>query len=177
MQEGRYGLRRCFSPDFGMIYSIINEAAQVYKGVIPEGCWKEPYMPEEGLQAEMDAGVGFWVYEEGRRGIGVMGLQTVQDVALIRHSYVLPAEQNRGVGRDLLTHLKTLSGRAILVGTWADARWAVRFYERNGFGLVCPEEKNRLLKRYWSVSEKQIASSVVLADEGWFKRAGYEGNR
>jgi GNAT superfamily N-acetyltransferase len=177
MQSHETRLRRSVRADFRLIQSIVNEAARVYKGVIPEDCWKEPYMPEMELQAELAAGVIFWVYEKGNRVVGVMGLQEIQDVALIRHSYVLPARQNQGIGRELLAHLRTLTDHAILVGTWADAAWAVRFYEKNGFKPVTPSEKDRLLKRYWSISERQILSSVVLADERWFKQEDPGANR
>jgi N-acetylglutamate synthase-like GNAT family acetyltransferase len=161
-------MRKCDSKDFEVIYSIINDAAQAYKGVIPIDCWKEPYMPKEELQQEMDTGVMFWGYEENGELIGVMGLQHIQEVALIRHSYVRPLKQNEGIGRELLFHLQRLTTRPILVGTWADAVWAIRFYEKNGFQLVSPEEKDILLKKYWTISERQIESSVVLADEAWF---------
>ena len=151
-----------------MIYSIINEAAQAYKGMIPGDCWKEPYMSEGELQREIEKGIVFWGYEEDRELVGVMGLQHIEDVALIRHSYVSPLKQNQGIGKELLSHLRRQTSRPILVGTWADAAWAIRFYEKNGFELVSLEVKDFLLKKYWSIPERQIESSVVLADERWF---------
>jgi len=161
-------MRRCGGSDFEVIYQIINDAAKVYKSVIPNDCWKEPYMSKEELQREIDEGVVFWGYEEDGELVGVMGLQHIEDVALIRHSYVRPLRQNRGIGRKLLFHLRRQTTRPILVGTWADAVWAIRFYEKNGFQLVSREEKDRLLKRYWSIPERQIESSVVLADKRRF---------
>ncbi len=160
-------IRRCGASDFETIYSIVNEAAQAYKGVIPRDCWKEPYMPKEELQHEMDAGVLFWGYEEDGGLVGVMGLQHVQDVALIRHSYVRALKQRRGVGEKLLLHLQRQTSRPILVGTWADALWAIHFYEKNGFRLVSRKEKDRLLRKYWTVSKRQIETSVVLAEVKW----------
>jgi N-acetylglutamate synthase-like GNAT family acetyltransferase len=162
-------IRKCDGNDFEVIYSIINDAALCYKGVIPYDCWKEPYMPKEELQHEIDAGVIFWGYEEDGELVGVMGLQQVQDVALIRHSYVRTVKQNKGIGKELLFHLLKQTTCPILVGTWAVATWAIRFYEKNGFRLVSREEKDLLLKNYWTISERQIETSVVLVDEKWFK--------
>ena len=159
--------RRCDGNDFEVIYSIINDAAQAYKGVIPGDCWKEPYMSKDELQREIDEGVVFWGYEENGELVGVMGLQHIQDVALIRHSYVRTLKQKEGIGRKLLIHLRRQATRPILVGTWADAVWAIRFYEKNGFRLVSAEEKDLLLKKYWTISERQIETSVVLVDEKW----------
>ena len=162
-------IRRCDGTDFEVIYSIINDAAQAYRGVIPYDCWKEPYMSREELRHEIDAGVIFWGYEEDGELVGVMGLQHVQDVALIRHSYIRTARQNEGIGKGLLFHLLKQTTRPILVGTWADARWAIRFYEKNGFQLVSRREKDLLLKKYWIIPERQIETSVVLADEKWIR--------
>jgi len=119
----------------------------------------------------------FWGYEEGGELIGVMGIQHVQDVTLIRHAYVRTAKRNRGIGGELLSTLRGQTTRPILVGTWADAVWAIRFYEKHGFRLVPPEEKDRLLRRYWSVPERQIESSVVLADRRWFDSRRREAKR
>jgi len=160
-------MRRCSDNDFDLIYSIINEAAQAYKGVIPDDCWKEPYMPKDELQQEIEAGVIFWGYEEEGKLVGVMGLQPIQDVALIRHSYVRTVKQKGGIGKKMLSHLQRQTIRPILVGTWADAVWAIRFYEKNGFRLVSREEKDLFLKKYWTISERQIEISVVLVDEKW----------
>jgi len=160
-------IRKCDDSDFDTIYEIINEAAEVYKGIIPADRWKEPYMPRDELRHEIDADVQFWGYEEDGELLGVMGIQDVIDVTLIRHAYVRTAEQNKGIGGKLLLHLRTLTSRPILLGTWADATWAIRFYEKHGFRLVTPEEKDHLLKKYWSIPDRQIETSVVLVEENW----------
>jgi N-acetylglutamate synthase-like GNAT family acetyltransferase len=160
-------IRPCEATEFDTIYEIINDAAQAYRGVIPADRWQEPYMPKEELRHAIEEGIAFWGYEEDGELIGVMGIQPVQDVTLIRHAYVRTAEQNRGVGGKLLAHLRTQTDRPVLIGTWADAVWAIRFYEKHGFRLVSPEEKERLLKKYWSIPERQVATSVVLADQTW----------
>jgi len=152
-----------------VIYSIINDAAEAYNGVIPDDCWKKPYMSKEELRNEIEEGVVFWGYEEDGQLIGVMGTQPVQDVALIRHAYVRTDRQNQGIGSRLLSDLRIQINRPVLIGTWADAVWAVRFYEKHGFRLVSPVEKERLLRKYWSISERQIEISVVLADQRWFR--------
>ena len=162
-------IRKCDDSDFETMYQIINEAAQVYKGIIPADRWKEPYMPREELEDEIEAGVLFWAYEEDGELLGVMGIQDVLDVTLIRHAYVRTAQQNKGVGGKLLSQLRTLTSRPILLGTWADATWAIRFYEKHGFHLVTPEEKDRLLKKYWKIPDRQIETSVVLAEESWIE--------
>ena len=161
-------IRKCKDSDFETIYEIINDAARAYGGIIPDDCWKEPYMSKEELRREIDSGVVFWVYDEDDELIGVMGIKNVKDVTLIRHAYVRAVEQNKGIGSKLLSHLRILTNRPILIGTWADAVWAIRFYEKHGFRLVSLEEKDRLLKKYWSISERQIETSVVLADKKWF---------
>lgn len=161
-------IRPCKASDFETIYAIINNAANAYRGIIPSDRWKEPYMPKDELRYEMDEGVMFWGYEEDGELVGVMGVQHVQDVTLIRHAYVRPAKQNQGIGGKLLSVLRQQTTRPILIGTWADAVWAIRFYQKHGFRLVSPEEKERLLKRYWSIPERQVETSVVLADEKWF---------
>jgi N-acetylglutamate synthase-like GNAT family acetyltransferase len=157
-------IRACKDDDFEAIYEIVNNAATAYKGVIPADRWHEPYMSREELQHEIDAGVRFWGYEEDKDLIGVMGIQDVQDVTLIRHAYVRTAQRRKGVGGKLLSHLLTLTERPILIGTWAVATWAIRFYEKHGFRLVSKEEKNQLLKKYWSIPERQVETSVVLAE-------------
>jgi uncharacterized repeat protein (TIGR03833 family) len=164
-------IRQCNQRDFEMIYTIINEAASVYKGVIPEDRWKVPYMSKNELKHEIDAGVVFWGFEEDSRLTGIMGIQHVQDVTLIRHAYVRPKRQHRGIGKKLLLELCKKSGRPILIGTWADATWAIRFYEKHGFKQVAEQEKNRLLEKYWSIPARQVVTSVVLADRKWFDRA------
>jgi len=161
-------IRQCAAADFEEAYEIINDAAQAYKGIIPEDRWKEPYMPRQELRHEIQEGVVFWGCEEHGRLLGVMGLQPVQEVSLIRHAYVRTSLQDRGIGGKLLSFLRTQASRPLLVGTWADAIWAVRFYQKHGFRLVFPKEKNRLLKKYWSIPSRQVQTSVVLADPKWF---------
>jgi len=162
-------IRRCLEADFEATYIIINEAAEAYRGVIPIDCWREPYMAKDELRSEIRDGVVFWGYEEDADLLGVMGIQSVKDVSLIRHAYVRSTNQNHGIGSRLLSHLRTLTSRPTLVGTWKDATWAVRFYANHGFRLVPKETKDRLLREYWSISDRQIEASVVLADEGWVK--------
>lgn len=162
-------IRRCNDQDFESIRAIINDGASAYKGIIPEDRWTEPYMSREKLQHEIDQGVVFWSYEEAGTLIGVMGIQDVQDVTLIRHAYIRTSSQKRGIGAQLLSHLRKLAKRPVLIGTWADAGWAIRFYERHGFQTVCAVEKERLLTRYWKIPHRQIETSVVLADQKWWK--------
>jgi N-acetylglutamate synthase-like GNAT family acetyltransferase len=157
-------IRQCSSNDFETVYEIINDAAQAYKGVIPADRWKEPYMPKTELEHEIDDGVAFWGYEEDGKLIGVMGIQHIQDVTLIRHAYVRTNKQGQGIGGKLLSHLRKQTTRPLLIGTWADADWAIRFYQRHGFRLVSQEEKVRLLIKYWSIPERQVETSVVLAE-------------
>jgi len=161
-------IRRCIDKDFEKIYAIINEAAQVYKGAIPADRWQVPYMSEKELKHEINAGVAFWGYEAEGRLMGIMGIQPIQDVTLIRHAYVRVAHQNQGVGTKLLVELCRRADRPILIGTWAAATWAIGFYQKHGFKQVSPREKNRLLKKYWSIPERQVETSVVLADRKWF---------
>jgi N-acetylglutamate synthase-like GNAT family acetyltransferase len=163
-------IRQCIEKDFDSIYEIINDAAQAYKGIIPEDRYKVPYMSKEHLRHEIDSGVMFWVYENEGRLMGVMGIQDVQDVTLIRHAYVRTTYRNQGIGGKLISHLKTLTSFPTLVGTWTAAAWAINFYEKYGYRLVDQDEKNRLLKKYWSIPERQVETSVVLADENWFSR-------
>jgi GNAT superfamily N-acetyltransferase len=144
------------------ILEVVNDAARAYRGVIPADRWHDPYMPEEELRAEMAAGVAFWGFTRDSRLAGVMGLQYVQDVALIRHAYTRTAIRGSGVGGALLEHLKREARAPLLVGTWKAATWAVRFYEKRGFVLAPESEKERLLQRYWSIPERQVEESVVL---------------
>jgi GNAT superfamily N-acetyltransferase len=164
------GIRPCRDDEHAAIVAIVNAAAEAYRGVIPEDRWHEPYMDVRELESEIASGVAFWGYEAEGELIGVMGIQPVDDVDLIRHAYVRPGGQRQGVGAALLLHLRRLTARPMLVGTWAAAEWAIRFYRRNGFELVTPERKTALLKTYWSIPERQIETSVVLAnppyDEG-----------
>lgn len=159
-------IRPCEDTDFPAILEIINDAAQAYRSVIPADCWNDPYMPEQELRHEMADGVVFWGYEDNGELVGVMGIQDVADVTLIRHAYVRTSHRNRGIGAKLLAHLESLTDRPLLVGTWAAASWAIRFYERHGFRLVEPAKKDRLLRKYWNIPERQIETSVVLARTG-----------
>ncbi|HJM89775.1 MAG TPA: GNAT family N-acetyltransferase [Dehalococcoidia bacterium] len=161
-------IRQCADSDFDVMLAIVNDAARAYKGVIPDDRWHDPYMPERELRHEIDHGVAFWGHEHEGELLGVMGVQPIEDVTLIRHAYVRTTAQQHGIGGGLLDHLYAQTSDPMLVGTWADADWAVGFYERRGFQVVSPEEKDRLLRRYWSVPERQIETSVVLADERWF---------
>ena len=163
-------IRTCGAADFEAIHAIINDAAEAYRGAIPADCWHEPYMAKDELRREIEAGVVFIGYVEDGALAGVMGLQDVQNVALIRHAYVLTSAQHKGIGGGLLTALLESVEQPVLVGTWAAATWAVRFYENYGFAVVTPQEKIRLLRKYWSIPDRQIETSVVLAD-----RRGLEG--
>lgn len=160
-------IRHCQASDVCAICAVINDAASAYKGVIPADRWHEPYMPLEELREEIRRGVAFWGYEEDRRLVGVMGMQRVKDVTLIRHAYVETKMRNHGIGGKLLGHLlEQIEGRT-LVGTWKAADWAIRFYEKHGFQLVGEDEKNRLLAAYWQISKRQIETSVVLVYRGF----------
>ena len=155
-------VRRCRDDERAAIVRIVNLAAEAYRGVIPADRWREPYMPASELDEEIAAGVAFWGYESHGELLGVMGIQAVRDVDLIRHAYVAPGSQRGGVGGALLEHLIGVSTQRILVGTWAAAAWAIRFYQRHGFELVTLEQKTTLLRRYWTVPDRQIETSVVL---------------
>ena len=156
-------IRPCDRGDGDTILAIVNAAAEAYRGVIPADRWHEPYMGADELQAEIAAGVRFSAYEVGGEVVGVMGIQPVRNVDLIRHAYVLPAWQGRGVGGALMRHLLERQERQVLVGTWAAATWAIGFYERNAFRLVPAAAKALLLKAYWTIPERQVDVSVVLA--------------
>ena len=162
-------IRPCRQSDFEAMYAIINDAAQAYRGVIPADRWKEPYMPRDYLQHEIDAGVSFWGYEETSTLIGVMGIQVVQDVTLIRHAYVRTAQRGKGIGGTLLSELKQRTHRPTLVGTWKAAVWAIRFYEKHGFRLVTEQQKEQLLRKCWKIPERQVETSVVLGDRKWLE--------
>ena len=150
--------------DRARIFEIVNTAAEAYRGAIPDDCWHEPYMPREELDREIEAGVDFWGYEEDGELIGVMGIQPIKDVALIRHAYVLPGTQGKGIGTQLLAHLETTTDRPILIGTWKDAGWAIRFYEHHGYELVPEQDREALLRKYWTlISDRQVEVSIVLA--------------
>lgn len=169
-------IRPCRQLDLATIHAIINDAAEAYRGVIPADCWKVPYMSLEELRHAIAAGVMFWGCEKGTELAGVIGIQDIMDVTLIRHAYVRTAQQNRGIGGKVLAELMEHSTRPMLVGTWAAAEWAVRFYQRHGFRLVSPAEKDRLLRTYWSIPDPQIETSVVLADERWWALRGAAGD-
>ena len=159
-------IRRCTDADFAVIEATINDAARAYRGVIPADRWHEPYMSRSDLAAEIAAGVEFWGWEDAGALVGVMGIQRVRDVTLIRHAYVLPNHQGRGIGGALLDALVARTTGRLLVGTWAAAEWAIRFYQRHGFRLVPPEEKDRLLETYWTIPARQRDTSVVLVHVG-----------
>lgn len=163
-------IRSCTPADFNAMLAIINDAAIAYRGVIPEDCWHDPYMPASDLTREIAADIRFAGYERAGTLIGVTGTQPVQDVTLIRHAYVSTSAQRQGVGAALLQHLRARTERPILIGTWAAAKWAIRFYEKQGFRVVEVAEKNALLKKYWTVPDRQIDASVVLADARWQHR-------
>ena len=156
-------IRRCTDDDIPAIDTIINEAATIYRGAIPDDCWHEPYMSRSALLAEMAAGVEFWGWEDGGALVGVMGVQDVRDVTLIRHAYVKPSHQGHGIGGALLTTLTDRASRPLLIGTWAAAQWAIGFYRKHGFEVAGREETLRLLDTYWRISPRQRETSVVLS--------------
>jgi GNAT superfamily N-acetyltransferase len=164
-------IRPCAAPDLPALFSIINDAAQAYKGVIPADCWHEPYMPLEELEGEIRDGVAFWGYDSGRYLVGVMGIQDRGDVTLIRHAYVQTTQRRTGIGERLLRHLEGTTAKPILIGTWSAATWAIRFYEKHGYRMLSRPEIVRLLRKYWSIPERQIETSVVLADARWRSQA------
>ena len=162
-------IRECTETDFNTLFQIISDAAQAYKGVIPDDCWHEPYMPFEEVRREIEDGVVFWGLERDRRLLGIMGLQDKREVTLIRHAYVWTEAQQMGIGTMLLRHLEGMTKAPILIGTWAAASWAISFYEKNGYSLVSDEEKIHLLTKYWSIPKRQMETSVVMADLKWKK--------
>ncbi len=150
-----------------MMCEIINDAAEAYKGIIPKDRWREPYMPKDKLEHEIEDGVVFWIFEEEGVQAGIMGIQDKREVCLIRHSYVRPSFQKRGVGTRLLKYLESKTDKPVLIATWADATWAVSFYRKNGYRILPKEEKDSLLRTYWTIPERQVETSVVLADDAW----------
>jgi N-acetylglutamate synthase-like GNAT family acetyltransferase len=162
-------IRKSVAADFAAILTIINDAASTYRGVIPADRWHEPYMSADDLEHEIAAGVVFWLAEQDGAITGVMGIQDKGDVTLVRHAYVVPTTQRSGVGTSLLKHVESLVDKPILIGTWASASWAIDFYRRNGFTMVTDKEKDQLLRRYWSIPERQIETSVVLASKSWLE--------
>lgn len=169
-------IRACTEDDFAAILAVINDGARAYKGAIPADRWHEPYMGADELAGEIAAGIafsGFWSRDTPEESLaGVMGIQPVRDVTLIRHAYVRTADQRRGIGGRLLVALGAATDRPLLIGTWAAATWAVGFYQRHGFRLIEGAEKDRLLQTYWSIPARQVETSVVLADRRWFTRDG-----
>jgi N-acetylglutamate synthase-like GNAT family acetyltransferase len=160
-------IRKCTEADFSTLYEVINDAAQAYRGIIPQDRWHEPYMPMEELKSEIAAGVRFWGCESDGELLGVMGIQDKGEVDLIRHAYVKTAKRKQGIGTELLRHIEKLARKPILLGTWIDATWAIAFYEKNGYRRLSRRDTERLLRRYWSIPERQMETSVVLANAAW----------
>ena len=160
-------IRKCTDADFDAVLDIINDAATAYRGVIPADCWSEPYMPRQELKEEIEAGILFWGFEDNGTLVGVMGLQDRGDVSLIRHAYVRSSQRSRGIGTHLLHALEAMTDKPLLIGTWADATWALTFYQKNGYRLLSGAESSRLLHTYWSIPERQVETSVVLASRSW----------
>ena len=158
-------IRQCTESEITTICDIINDAAVAYKGVIPQDRWREPYMSAEEIRHEIKDGVVFWGVEQDGGLAGVMGIQDKGEVSLIRHAYVLSRFRRQGIGEKLLHFLEGLTEKPILVGTWKAASWAVSFYQKNGYHLVSDEEKDRLLRKYWSIPQRQIETSVVLSNQ------------
>lgn len=154
--------------DFNAIYTVINDAAIAYKGIIPEDRWHEPYMTKQELEQQIKEGVLFSCFLDDGKIIGVMGIQDKGDVDLIRHAYVLTTQRKRGIGSLLIHHLLKDKKKPMLIGTWKAATWAIDFYKKHGFNLVTEEEKNVLLKTYWNIPDRQVETSVVLADKSYF---------
>jgi N-acetylglutamate synthase-like GNAT family acetyltransferase len=161
---------KCEQSDFNDILDIINDGASAYKGVIPDDRWHDPYMSEEELNTQLEEGVEFWKYLDNGTVMGVMGIQDREEVTLIRHAYVRTMERNKGIGSKLLTHLCTIAPTPVLIGTWKDAAWAIKFYLKHGFRLLDKEETETVLKKYWNISHRQIETSVVLASADWISR-------
>jgi len=157
----------CEENDFEKIYEIINDGASAYRGIIPPDRWHEPYMTKEELKTQIEDGVRFWKYTDGDEMTGVMGIQFKKDVTLIRHAYVRTLKRKMGIGNKLLEHLSLMATTPVLIGTWSDAKWAIAFYQKHGFRLLQREEINNLLRTYWTIPERQVETSVVLAGAGW----------
>jgi GNAT superfamily N-acetyltransferase len=156
-------IRKLTNTNFQAILNVVNNAATAYRGKIPNDRWKEPYMPAHELEEEIQGRVEFYGWIENNALIAIMGTQLVNDVTLIRHAYVLTSHQRKGFGEKLLKHLLSLAKTSsIYVGTWEEASWAIKFYQKHGFKLVSKEEKNKLLKKYWNIPERQVETSVVL---------------
>jgi len=160
-------IRACTSGDVAAIFEIINDGAQAYRGIIPADCWHDPYMPMDELKEQIAQGIGFWGYEAHGKLAGVMGSQDRGEVTLIRHAYVRTAQRRKGIGERLLKHLEGMSAKPVLIGTWAAAGWAIDFYRKHGYRLLSTAEKNRVLPKYWKIPQRQIETSVVLANPAW----------
>jgi GNAT superfamily N-acetyltransferase len=164
-------IRPCGEADLPALFSIVNDAAQAYKGVIPADCWHDPYMPLDELKRQIGDGIEFWGCEVGaearRQLVGMMGIQDRGEVSLIRHAYVRTAHQRQGIGEKLLQHLEGMTAKPILIGTWSAAAWAIRFYEKNGYRVLSRPQTERVLRKYWSIPARQIETSVVLANARW----------
>jgi len=170
-------IRPCGMADLPALFSIVNDAAQAYKGVIPDDCWHEPYMPLDQLKRETREGIVFWGCESGGTLVGMMGIQDRGEVSLIRHAYVQTAQRRKGIGEKLLMHLEGTTAKPILIGTWSAAAWAIRFYEKNGYRVLSRPETERLLHEHWRIPERQIETSVVLAKRDRAVLAGRPSRR
>ncbi len=162
---GKMMIRRCVPADYPAMNEIINESARAYKAVIPADRYHEPYMPYEEMVSEIQDGVEFWGYETEGTLTGIMGIQDRDEVWLIRHAYVLTGQRRQGIGAKLLSFLCEQKDKPILIGTWAAASWAISFYEKHGFQLLDNKPTRDLLKKYWDIPERQIETSVVLAQK------------
>jgi len=164
-------IRKGDAGEIAVIADVINDGARAYKDVIPPDRWQEPYMPMDYLTSEVGAGVEFWVDDLAGELVGVMGIQDVKDVTLIRHAYVRTSSRRAGTGSKLIKFLQDLTTRPLLIGTWTDATWAIDFYKKHGFQMITGTEKDALLDIYWTLPQRQIEESIVLADQRWFNRA------
>ena len=164
-------IRPCTPDELDEVCAVVNDAAVAYRGVIAADRWKEPYMSASELRDEVNHGIVFWGAFDERGLVAVMGLQHVADVALIRHAYTRTARQGAGLGKALLAHVAGQTDRPVLVGTWTAATWAIRFYQSHGFRLVAGPEREALLRRYWTIPDRQIDESVVLVDARWRARS------
>ena len=160
-------IRRCTAAECDALLEVINDAAQAYKGAIPDDCWHEPYMSREKLLLEIADGIVFWGYEEDGCLLGVMGIQDRGAVTLIRHAYVRTIRRKGGIGTQLLRRLEEMTDKPVLIGTWLAATWAIAFYEKNGYRPLSRQETDALLRRYWNIPERQIVTSIVLANRAW----------
>lgn len=156
-------ITKCDRKDFTNIYDIINNAAKTYKGIIPKDMWHDPYMSEKELKNQIAEGVEFWSFKDENKIVGVMGIQFKGEATLIRHAYVRTCDRNKGIGSKLLNYLNSISFTPLLIGTWADAKWAISFYQKHKFRLLTKVETNILLQKYWAIPFRQVETSIVLA--------------